>query len=919
MTKNFTSKDAKSVISKHQYLLDSFTEISNLKQTLKNNIINATNSIINHQIFHVLHSMPIEHLSKYKRGLRIKPLITNNITTMADLWRSSVYNIEAIKGISSNTAYELKNTVVDIANEIRSKTKIKLNADNKTEEATKLVKEIAIYKNSLQYTQICFDFLAKHSEQIKNNIVNLQPSANKLRWFFTSKIKKANAVEAYNNLNDMLNSTYNTNGNVIISAIHKIKSISDKEAWDEFVENNVNFFTILEEIVPGVLGTDDSTYGLPISLASKITDVQLSLEGLKCSLRRYQELGVKYILSQKRVLLGDEMGLGKTIQAIAVMVALKNTGATHFMVICPACLVTNWCREITKHSILSAIKIHGSDKDTALNSWLQIGGVAVTTYETTSYIQLESDFNFSLLVVDEAHYIKNPKAQRSINTKELCKHTSQLLFMTGTALENRVEEMISLISILQPEIAHNIRNLIFMSSAPEFREKVAPVYYRRKRDDVLTELPELIESKEWCTMSKEEEKIYEDAILDSNFSNARCVSWNIDDYTYSSKANRLKEIVDEAELEGRKIIVFSYFLETIRKISLFLGEHCLDIINGSVNPQKRQEIIDKFDKAPAGSVLVSQIQSGGTGLNIQSASVVVICEPQYKPSIENQAISRAYRMGQSRNVLVYRLLCENSIDEQITKILEEKQSIFNAFADKSVSAQQSLDIDDKSLKDVLSHEITRISTKRGIQRNDFSENDDNKVYYDKLMQMTYLEIVNFLLEKYGPVNGDYFVNERCKTKNKAITRTNEGLFIHHIDEDKAILLAEEDHAVNQPFSYQKADRLVYCNLLEHLLLHIKIAEEVKVFTNNKDLPGIGGAILIASQINDFFDGHIETRQYMVIATNLIKHDFQCYIKMLNYLWKMIQANPVFLLLYNKETLSSGYNGNIVYKVYNKII
>lgn len=297
-------------------------------------------------------------------------------------------------------------------------------------------------------------------------------------------------------------------------------------------------------------------------------------------------------------------------------------------------------------------------------------GVAVTTYETTSYIQLESDFNFSLLVVDEAHYIKNPKAQRSINTKELCKHTSQLLFMTGTALENRVEEMISLISILQPEIAHNIRNLIFMSSALEFREKVAPVYYRRKRDDVLTELPELIESKEWCTMSKEEEKIYEDAILDSNFSNARCVSWNIDDYTYSSKANRLKEIVDEAELEGRKIIVFSYFLETIRKISLFLGEHCLDIINGSVNPQKRQEIIDKFDKAPAGSVLVAQIQSGGTGLNIQSASVVVICEPQYKPSIENQAISRAYRMGQSRNVLVYRLLCENSIDEQITKILE---------------------------------------------------------------------------------------------------------------------------------------------------------------------------------------------------------------------------------------------------------
>ena len=99
----------------------------------------------------------------------------------------------------------------------------------------------------------------------------------------------------------------------------------------------------------------------------------------------------------------------------------------------------------------------------------------------------------------------------------------------------------------------------------------------------------------------------------------------------------------------------------------------MEPIDGSVPPQKRQQIIDDFDNAEPGTVLVSQIQSGGTGLNIQTASVVIICEPQFKPSIENQAISRAYRMGQSRNVLVYRLLCEDTVDEKITEILERKK------------------------------------------------------------------------------------------------------------------------------------------------------------------------------------------------------------------------------------------------------
>jgi SNF2 family DNA or RNA helicase len=265
--------------------------------------------------------------------------------------------------------------------------------------------------------------------------------------------------------------------------------------------------------------------------------------------------------------------------------------------------------------------------------------------------------------------------------------------------------------VLNPEIAQSVQGLEFLSSAPEFREKIAPVYYRRRREDVLTELPDLIENIDWCTLSKEEERLYEDAILSGNFADARRVSFNVSDPKDSSKAQRLLEIVEDAEEDGRKVIVFSFFLDTIAKVTKLLGERCLEPINGSVAPSRRQEIIDEFDKAKAGSVLAAQIQSGGTGLNIQSASVVVLCEPQFKPSIENQAISRAYRMGQTRNVLVHRLLCDETVDERVFELLKSKQEIFDAFADESAVGIESLEIDENTFSGIMEQEKKRIEEK----------------------------------------------------------------------------------------------------------------------------------------------------------------------------------------------------------------
>lgn len=711
MARPFSSIDAKRMMEKHSALISKITKVPNREGMYQESIRLASDRLAWQEVLSVLREIPVEELNREKRGIKTKTLRDHQYCNMADLCAATVQQLAAIKGISEDAAYVIKRMVNGYVKKAQKEVKIRISADNRTPAATDLVRAIAVYRSGVKKLDICRDFLSAKQEQIEDSMEDLRPATNDFKWFFTSKATKQRAIEAYQTLKEIMETDAFQQAKQAATDLDRIERMYGIDAWNEFQKDPVPFFTVLEEVNPGILGTDDAVYGLPEDLAREIQGECLFPDGLLCSLRRYQEWGVKYILHQEKVLLGDEMGLGKTIQAIAAMVSLRNTGASHFMVVCPASVVTNWCREIRKHSLLVPIKIHGLGKAEALGSWMQTGGVAVTTYETIANFSFESDFKFSLLVVDEAHYIKNPGARRTVNTVKLSKHADRLLFMTGTALENRVEEMIGLIRILQPGIAKEIKNISFMSTAPQFREKIAPVYYRRKREDVLTELPELIESKEWCSMTDEEEVLYERAILAKKRDDARRVSWNVEDLNNSSKAKRLLEIVEQAEAEDRKVLVFSFYLDTIAKIHEFLGDRCMPAINGSVSPSRRQEIIDDFEKAPAGAVLIAQIQSGGTGLNIQSASVVIICEPQYKPSIENQAISRAYRMGQARNVLVYRLLCESTIDERITDLLEMKQSLFDAFADKSVAAQESFELDEKTIGNIIDEEIERINSK----------------------------------------------------------------------------------------------------------------------------------------------------------------------------------------------------------------
>ena len=571
MARNIDSASAKKTIKAHKEFLRYIDEICVCADKNASEISQLAEALVKHDAEQALKDIPVEELNREKKGFRIKTLRDNGFNTIADIEKATASSLSKIGGISPEAAMAIKRASSEIA-KLSSKTvHLKLSADNKSQAATALVCAISKYINLLPVAEEC-KHLSANKKEILSAIKESTPLSSGLKWFFTSKTKKEQAEKSYAYLYEAEIGDYGVKANECITQYQSIIEQSKELSWAHFTSDSVAFFNVLEELAPKFIQADTTVYGLPEELARAIQDEPIHDEGLKCTLRRYQEWGVKYALHQKRVLLGDEMGLGKTVQAIAVMVSLRNTGGNHFVVVCPASVITNWCREIEKMSDLPVTRVHGSNRAESLQYWKENGGVAVTTYETTEHFTLGEKFKFSMLVVDEAHYIKNPEAQRSKNVRNICTHAQNILFMTGTALENRVSEMVSLMEVLSPNIANGVRGMEFLSSAPEFREKIAPVYYRRRRADVLKELPDLIENIDWCTISGEEEKRYNEAILSGNFAAARRVSWNVSDLKDSSKANRLLEIVEDAKEEGRKVIVFSFFLDTIAKITALLGD-----------------------------------------------------------------------------------------------------------------------------------------------------------------------------------------------------------------------------------------------------------------------------------------------------------------------------------------------------------
>ena len=641
------------------------------------------------QLAEILRGMDVENINRDTLGIRVASLRAAGIENMEQLCALSADQINSVKGIGDEAAWLIYTLAGRIRMETQNGLKVRVSMDDRNEDAALLLLTASDAMASDAAVRQAKSIREEFHEQVDAAFLAAQPAAGTLRWLFLPAEKKREAVDAALHLYDLLTGDYGERVRAALNAYDGRKILDTNSVWEDFRTNSAAYYAQLDRLDRALGARIDNSYsGLPEELVRSVEMQPIYVDALRAVLRSYQEFGVRYILRQGNVLLGDEMGLGKTVQAIAAMVSLNSNGATHFMVVCPASVLVNWRREIQQFSDFEVTVIRGGDL-IALRRWRENGGVAVTTYESISRFALPEDFRFSMLVADEAHYAKNPAAKRTQALLILRRKAERVLFMTGTPLENRVDEMCFLVSCLRPDIAGQIKEIKYISSAPQFRERLSPVYLRRTREDVLSELPELIQKDEWCEMGAAEWSRYALSVAAENFMAMRQVSWDVP-LKQSSKAQRLLELCDEAAEDGRKIIVFSYFRETIRAVQELLGRRALEPITGSVSPSRRQETVDAFTKAADGTVLICQVQAGGTGLNIQAASVVIFCEPQLKPSIENQAVSRAYRMGQVRSVLVHRLLCDNTVDERILELLREKQDIFDSFAEESTVGTESI-------------------------------------------------------------------------------------------------------------------------------------------------------------------------------------------------------------------------------------
>jgi superfamily II DNA or RNA helicase len=426
----------------------------------------------------------------------------------------------------------------------------------------------------------------------------------------------------------------------------------------------------------------EQTGGLPPELAARIEALHLLRGPLTASLRRYQEFGARFLAAQGRSILGDDMGLGKTVQVLAFMCHLHALGAKRFLVVAPNSLLINWQREVAKHSRLRPLIVHGEGRYTSIRDWSRNGGVAITTYGTVASLLGHIDAA-DLLVADEAHYVKNPEAKRSQSMRNLAAKASRVALLTGTAIENRLSEMGSLVSLANPAHTELIATLVddLAPDPAQTRARLAPVYLRRTQKDVLRELPDRNEIYEWIELSGEDLEAYQEAEAEGMLMTVRQAAVLGKGTRDSAKMHRLTELLENYRSLGRKVVVFSFFRGVVELVAQ-LANGCRQI-HGEIGAAERQLIIDRFSDVDGSAVLACQIDAGGLGLNIQAAQVVVLMEPQLKPSTESQAIARVHRMGQSRTVTVHRLVAKDTIEEWAIQLLAEKQEVFNNYADPS--------------------------------------------------------------------------------------------------------------------------------------------------------------------------------------------------------------------------------------------
>lgn len=439
----------------------------------------------------------------------------------------------------------------------------------------------------------------------------------------------------------------------------------------------------------------------------------------------HQKEAIEKLAGSKRFILADDMGVGKTTSAV---IAALETGAKKILIICPASLKINWQREIQNYSDKSVYICEGKKFSTDEDFTIVNYDILKNFYDIKDKDNsLISTSNFDLVILDEAHMISNPQAQRTKIINTFVKKIERVWLLTGTPMTSRPINYYNILNIIESPVAANwmayairycqgyqfnagkrkVWNVQGASNLDELRERTSKQILRRLKEDVL-DLPDKIitpiylrlKSKEYEDLMGEyfnwyENKSEESLSLTVQFSKLMKVRKVIAD----EKINNTIEIAENIIEQGKKVIIFTNFTETLQLLHNHFGKSSV-YLDGSCSKVQRQFAVDQFQENDKINVFIGNLKAAGVGLTLTSAEVVIMNDLSFVPAEHAQAEDRAYRYGQKNNVLVYYPLFENTIEGAIYDILNRKKKIINTVMGDQI---------DDDMGDTLEEILNRIS------------------------------------------------------------------------------------------------------------------------------------------------------------------------------------------------------------------
>ena len=453
-------------------------------------------------------------------------------------------------------------------------------------------------------------------------------------------------------------------------------------------------------------------------------------------LKDYQKVGLQWMSERLAMnsgfILADEMGLGKTIQILALISSI-DVNKIPSLIICPTSLFHNWSKEIKKFLPSFKFIVHHGSKRGDLSQSINDNDIVITTYGTLiSDVDDLSKINFSIVVADEASFFKNPltKTAKSI---QLLSSTYKIA-VTGTPIENNIEDLWSLMNIVNPNYLGSRMNFINSygssntndSTLGNLKKKVSPFILRRVKSDVLKELPDKVEKIIYCELNDKERTIYNNLLLQgkeligSFFDSKKtqnesmevltlllrlrqaCCDLNlfatpVDNKFVSSKVCLLEPIIKNAINQGGKIIVFSQFVKMLNIIERHLDSIDISslLLHGGISSKDRNRLVNSFqDPNNNTPVFLVSLKAGGYGLNLTAADTVIHFDPWWNPSVENQATDRVHRIGQCKVVNCFKLIASNTVEEKILSLQQKKMNLIDMSIDEDRPVMSGLTKDD---------------------------------------------------------------------------------------------------------------------------------------------------------------------------------------------------------------------------------